>query len=265
MKIGIITGASSGMGKEFVKLTMNEKMDLDEIWVIARRKERLEAWPRLYKDQRFRILPLDLLKAEDMERLRGELADQDPQIELFIHCAGFGILGRIDEIPPQEQMEMVDLNCRCVVELTTMVLPYMRNKGRMIYLASAAAFMPQPGFAAYAAAKAFVLSYVRSLRAEVFRRGIGITLVCPGAVKTEFFNRAAGKKHLPAYKKMVMADPKKVVKKAWKDSIKGKEISIYGRLMHLFYGAAKIVPHSLILYFMREDKEQEKYQNPEES
>ena len=61
MNIGIITGASSGMGKEFVKLTMQNHLDLDEIWVIARRKERLEAWPSLYKEQKFRILPLDCL------------------------------------------------------------------------------------------------------------------------------------------------------------------------------------------------------------
>ena len=58
MNIGIITGASSGMGKEFVKLAMQNHLDLDEIWVIARRKERLEAWPSLYREQKFRILPL---------------------------------------------------------------------------------------------------------------------------------------------------------------------------------------------------------------
>ena len=74
--------------------------------------------------------------------------------------------------------------------------------------------LPQPGFAVYAASKAFVLSYVRALRAESREKQLRVTAVCPGAVKTEFFNRALTKKHLPAYKKLVMADPKKVVKKA---------------------------------------------------
>ena len=83
MNIGIITGASSGMGKEFVKLTMQNHLDLDEIWVIARRKERLEAWPSLYKEQKFRILPLDLQKKEDVECLKQILEETQPHIELW--------------------------------------------------------------------------------------------------------------------------------------------------------------------------------------
>ena len=123
MKIGIITGASSGMGKEFVKLTMSEQLNLDEIWVIARRKERLEAWQKHYTEQTFRVLPLDMQKREDLAVLREELQKVQPEISLMIHCAGFGIMGRIDEIDVEEQLEMVDVNCRSVVELTTMVLP----------------------------------------------------------------------------------------------------------------------------------------------
>lgn len=254
MRIGIITGASSGMGKEFVKLTMNENLGLDEIWVIARRKERLEAWQRLYSNQTFRVLSLDLGKQECLDRLKEELAQEQPQIALMIHCAGFGVMGRIDEIPVEEQMEMVDLNCRTVVALTSMFLPYMENGGRMLYMASAAAFLPQPGFAVYSATKAFVLSYARALRAECRDRNYDITVVCPGAVKTEFFKRAAEKKHLPAYKKMVMADAKKVVRKAWKDNQAGKEISVYGKRMKLFHAAVKILPHRVFLHFMGRQK-----------
>ena len=204
MKIGIITGASSGMGKEFVKLTMSEQLNLDEIWVINR---------YTYRETLYRT---DIpgvaagyaeaggsggLKRRTAEGAAGNITDD--------HCAGFGIMGRIDEIDVEEQLEMVDVYCRSVVELTTMVLPYMERGGRMIYVASSAAFLPQPGFAVYSATKAFVLSFVRSLRVECREQNLGITVVCPGAVKTEFFKRAAEQKHLPAYKKMVMADPKR--------------------------------------------------------
>ena len=250
MNIGIITGASSGMGKEFVKLTMQNHLDLDEIWVIARRKERLEAWPSLYKEQKFRILPLDLQKKEDVECLKQILEETQPHIELFVHCAGFGIMGKIQDISMEEQAEMVDVNCRSVVEISSLLLPYMKYRGRKIYMASAAAFLPQPGFAVYAASKAFVLSYVRALRAENRERQLRVTAVCPGAVKTEFFNRALTKKHLPAYKKLVMADPKKVIKKAWKDNEQNKEISVYGKAIKLTHLVTKILPHSLFLQFI---------------
>lgn len=250
MKIGIITGASSGMGKEFVKLTMQEEADLEEIWVIARREERLRVWQKLYKDQTFRILPLDLRNREDVEALRAAIEELQPEIELFIHSAGFGIMGDIDEISMEEQAEMVDVNCKSVVELTSIVLPYMRTHGRMIYMASASAFLPQPGFAVYAASKSFALSYVRALKAENRSKNLKITAVCPGAVKTEFFNRALVKKHLPAYKKMVMADPKKVVKKAWKDNLRDKDVSVYSPAIRIFRAGAKILPHSFFLKFM---------------
>ncbi|MCD8018251.1 MAG: SDR family NAD(P)-dependent oxidoreductase, partial [Clostridiales bacterium] len=221
MRIGIITGASSGMGKEFVKLTMSEQMNLDEIWVIARREERLQAWQKHYKQQPFRGIPMDMQKREELARLRETLSECCPEIALMIHCAGFGIMGRMDEIPIEEQLEMVDVNCRSLVELTDIVVPYMEEGGRMIYMASASAFIPQPGFAVYAATKSFALSYVRSLRVELRGRNLRITAVCPGAVKTEFFKRACEKKHMPSYKKLVMSDPKKVVQKAWRDNQMG--------------------------------------------
>ncbi len=250
MKIGIVTGASSGMGKEFVKLILKEQTQLDELWVIARRKDRLEAWAKHYKNQKFRTLALDLQKEDDLKKLKGLLEEEDPRISLFIHSAGFGIMGRIDEISTEEQMEMVDVNCKSVAALTSMVLPYMATGGRMIYLASAAAFIPQPGFALYSATKSFVLSYVRSLRAEERNKKLRITAVCPGSVKTEFFNRAAQKEDVPAYKKMVMAEAKDVVKKAWRDNRYNKDVSVYGAPMQLFRFAVKIVPHQCILFFM---------------
>ena len=250
MNIGIITGASSGMGKEFVKLTMQNHLDLDEIWVIARRKERLEAWPSLYKEQKFRILPLDLQKKEDVECLKQILEETQPHIELFVHCAGFGIMGKIQDISMEEQAEMVDVNCRSVVEISSLLLPYMKYRGRMIYMASAAAFLPQPGFAVYAASKAFVLSYVRALRAENRERQLRVTAVCPGPVKTEFFDIAESTGVIPLYKRLVMANPKRVVQKAIRDSIAGREISVYGITMKAFRLLCKMMPHRLLLAVM---------------
>ena len=94
------------------------------------------------------------------------------------------------------------------------------------------------------------MRHVRALNQELRSRRIYVTAVCPGAVKTEFFNRALTKKHLPAYKKLVMADPKKVIKKAWKDNEQNKEISVYGKAIKLTHLVTKILPHSLFLQFI---------------
>ncbi len=251
MKIAIVTGASSGMGKEFVNTLIREEKNLDEIWVIARREERLKRWAELYDSPNFRVFALDLREQKHINVLKEALEEQKPEVQCFVHSAGFGILGTIEEISEEEQLEMVDVNCRSVVALTKIVLPYMSEKGRMIYMASASAFMPQPGFAVYAASKAFVLSFVRSLRREQRGKKLKITAVCPGAVKTEFFCRAAENKHLPAYKKMVMADMKKVVKKAWRDNNRDVEVSVYGNIMNLFRLTAKLLPHSFLLNFVK--------------
>lgn len=250
MKVAIITGATSGMGQEMVKMVMRQERSLDEIWLLARRKDRLEKMKNCGYPGKIRTFAVDLVKKEDRETFYQALSELSPEITIFIHAAGFGIMGQIAEIPREEQEEMVELNVTSYVSMTSHLLPYMVAGGRMIYFASASAFLPQPGFAVYAASKAFVLSYVRSLRAESRHLGLRITAVCPGAVKTEFFERAAVSQKLPFYKQLVMADPKKVVKKAWKDNKKGREISVYGIFMQAFFLLTKLLPHRCFLHFM---------------
>ncbi|MBR5047692.1 MAG: SDR family NAD(P)-dependent oxidoreductase [Eubacterium sp.] len=249
--IAIVTGAGSGMGSQMVRHIVTDKVKVDEIWVLGRRRNRLESLQDQYPGTRFRPVTIDLKSRDEREAFGNLLKQEKPRIRIFVHAAGFGIMGRIDEIPVSEAEEMVDVNIEACVSLTGYVLPYMEEGGQMIYFASSAAFLPQPGFAVYAASKAFVLSYVRALRAECRGRLLRITAVCPGAVKTEFFDRAAAGHELPAYKKLVMADSAKVAKKAWEDNRRNREISVYGFLMKLFHIAAKIIPHRLFLRFLR--------------
>ena len=131
-----------------------------------------------------------------------------------------------------------------------MVLPYMAKKSRIIQLASAAAFLPQPRFAVYAATKSYVLSFSRALNRELADTGIRVTAVCPGPVRTEFFDLAEQTGTIPLYKKLVMADPVKVVEKAFRDSLAGKSISVYGGAMKGFQVLAKVMPHEFLLKFM---------------
>lgn len=263
----IITGASSGMGKEFVKQVDAGFSKVDEIWLIARRKEVLEELTVGCK-HRCRILAYDLCNKQAQEEIGQLLVTERPQITLLVNSAGYGILGEfyqnangntdpVNDLEEnsrewmREQTGMVALNCEALTALTYLCIPYMKRGGRIIQLASSAAFLPQPKFAVYAATKSYVLSFSRALNEELRKQNIYVTAVCPGPVDTDFFDRAEKGADTLFIKKIVMAKPDKVVAKALMDAGNKKEVSVYGILMQLFFWASKIMPHKLMLICMR--------------
>ncbi len=249
MKIAMITGASSGMGRETaIQLADRFGGRLDEIWLIARRKDRLEGLEGQLPVP-VRRFPVDITDRIQLEKLKMALEQYRPRIVFLVNAAGFGKIGRAGEVALEDEMGMVRLNCQALCAVTHLALPYMQKNGRILQYASSAAFLPQPGFAIYAATKAFVLSYSRALHVELKERGICVTAVCPGPVKTEFFQIAETTGTMPIYKQLAMADPKKVVKQAIRDSLMGRTVSVYGILMKLFHLLCKAVPHKWILKF----------------
>ena len=176
-KIAIVTGASSGMGREMVYLLADHFAALEEIWVIARRKDRLEELVGKVPVS-LRILPFDLSDEEDLCMLSGLLKQEQPNVKILVNGAGYGKTGAAGTIPGSLSTGMVRLNDEALVAVTEMVVPYISGNSRIIQFASAAAFMPQPGFAVYAASKSFVLSYSRALAAELKKKEIYVTAVC---------------------------------------------------------------------------------------
>lgn len=246
-RIAVITGASSGMGKEFVRQLAGSKLEPDEIWLIARRKDVLCKICEEYPNQKFRLLPLDLEKEESWMIYQKELERIHPAIQLLINAAGYGVIGNTDEIGVDDQIGMIRLNCEALEAMTQISIPYLKRGSRMIQVASASAFLPQPGFNVYAASKAFVVSYSRALGRELRKKEIYVTAVCPGPVQTEFFERAEKISHSPDYKKAFRASKEKVVAKALKDSKKKKSVSVYGFSMNMMRIGAKLIPHELLL------------------
>ena len=251
MKIAVITGASSGMGREFT-LAIDKKYGavLDEIWVLARRKERLEELENKVKT-RLRIFSIDLLQQESYGKYIEKLKKYNPTVGILVNSSGFGKIGDFSEISREDNLSMIDLNCQALTKVTYDTLPFMKKGGRIINLASSAAFLPQPGFAVYAAGKSYVLSFSQALKYEVMDRGIFVTAVCPGPVKTEFFHIAEENSQMPLYKKLVMANPVKVVDKALRDAMAGKTKSVYGLTMQAFQVLCKLVPHEWILKLLQ--------------
>ena len=246
MKIAIVTGASSGMGRETAIQLADRFGGMSEIWLIARREKRLKELAEVLPVPS-RCFSIDLTDPEGLKALKEALVSCDPEVKVLVNASGYGKIGRVGGVPLEEETGMVRLNCESLCAVTHLVLPYMSQNGRIIQYASSAAFLPQPGFAVYAATKAFVLSYSRALNEELKSRGIRVTAVCPGPVKTEFFSIAETTGRIPLYKELTMADPIKVVRLAIRDSIMGKPVSVYGFVMKAFFLLSKAVPHGVIL------------------
>lgn len=234
------------MGRDFVKELIKQK-NVDEIWMLARRKDRLESIAA-NAEGRLRVLAQDLTKMATFEELERLLEEEQPQIQYLVNAAGAGRMGSVEEISYENHAFVLDINVRALTCMSRICIPYMSKGSRIIQLCSGSAFMPQPEFASYAASKSYVLSFSRALRQEVKAKGISVTAVCPGPVNTEFFE-AAGSEITPA-KKRFLAESKDVVKKALKDAKAGKELSIYGFHMKLVHLAGKILPTSVIFTLM---------------
>ena len=246
MKIAVVTGASSGLGREFARQISARYSKFDEIWLIARRTERLEEVADEIK-LTSRVISLDLSSNDELLSLKELFEENTPDIKLLVNCAGYGKSGSFDELDYDEQLGMIDINCRALTAVTKLCLPYISSNSRIIELASAAAFMPQPDFAVYAATKAYVLNFSKAINKELKPKKITVTAVCPGPVDTEFFDIAG--KNVKPLKRMVMAKPENVVEQAIKDAALGNELSIYGRTMKLAHVAGRFLPHRLLMKF----------------
>lgn len=249
MNIIIITGASSGMGREFALQMDLYFTNIDEFWLISRNEEKLKKVAGLLT-HKTRILPMDVTDSRNLDTLEDILIEQNATVRMLINCAGFGLMGSFVEQPTESALSMIRLNCEALTEMTHRMIPYMRRNSRIIQLASSAAFLPQPDFAVYAATKSYVLSFSRALNEELKPFGITVTGVCPGPVDTPFFDIAEQNGSTLAIKKYVMASPDKVVNQALKDSYYRHAMSVYSlpiKILHVLSGA---VPHGIILNVM---------------
>ncbi|UQT47270.1 SDR family NAD(P)-dependent oxidoreductase [Flavonifractor plautii] len=187
MKIAIVTGASSGLGMAFVR-RLDALGGLDEIWGVARRGADGGAGGGAAHP--------DAASGPGSDPIgeRGDPAGsherEEPEVAVLVNAAGFGKFGTCAELTLQETCGMIDLNCRAAAALTAAVLPYMGRGSRVLEICSSAAFQPLPGFNVYAATKAFLLRYSRALRWEAAPRGIRVTAVCPGWIRTDFMDVA---------------------------------------------------------------------------
>jgi short-subunit dehydrogenase len=253
MNVAIITGASSGIGFEFVRLVDSAFDSVDELWLIARRRERLLEIQHIAR-HKVRVLAMDLTKEAQIERLEDLLEETNAVVRLLINCAGYGLTGNFPVNSKDGQLGMIRLNCEALTHVTYSVLPYLRSNSRILMMASSAAFVPQPGFAVYAATKSYVLSFSRALATELKQNEVFVTAVCPGPVDTPFFDRAershsdSSREKVEKLKKMFLVSPEKVARQALYDALKKKDVSVIGLPMHGLQLLTKCLPHSFLLW-----------------
>lgn len=246
LKVVIVTGASSGIGEEFVKQLDQSFSRIDEIWMVARNVKKMEEIAASLENKS-RILGLDLEKENQRRELQLLIETEKPNICMLVNCAGFGLMGDFEQLDLQEQLNMVELNCKALTAVTYMAIPYMVRNGRILQLASSAAFVPQAHFAVYAATKSYVLSFSRALQEELLPKEIYVTAVCPGPVDTPFFDRAETNGQTLALKKNFSVTAKAVVKDALIAAKKRKTVAVCSVPMKLFRLVCKVIPHSWIL------------------
>ena len=199
MNIAIITGASSGLGMVFFKKVIERYPTLDEVWLIARREERLKALAGQYPNKTIRVLPLDLSDTKSFEILDSVLQENNPNIKVLINNAALDRAGLFREMEPADILSIINLNVMGMTMLNQSCLPYMNKGSYEIISGSIGAFVPNPWRTVYSASKVYNRFFARALREEERKRGINIMLLSPGNMDTEMNDRSEAKGKLSIF------------------------------------------------------------------
>ncbi len=243
MKIAVITGASSGMGREFV-YAVDREYELDEIWVIDRNGEKLETLRSECRNS-LRTLPWDLSDMSHFDEYRKMLKEQNPQIHLLINDAGYGLFGPFETLDLDETLGIMDVNDKALTAFCMISLPYMKKGDSIINMGSNSSWQPVPYQAVYGASKAYVLSFSRAIGRELKSRGIHVMCVCPGWIKTDFQERAKHDEVIKYVDRWYTA--KEVIDQAMIDLKKKKKVSILGAPVRRQVRLVKHLPVDLIM------------------
>ena len=247
--ITLITGASSGIGRELARVFARNGHDLA---LVARRKERLEELTREIEAAHARrpiVIVADLEKPEALATIANALGSAGVEPQYLVNNAGFGLLGRADASDRKPQLAMIDLNMRALTALSLAFIPALeRHQGGILNVGSMAGFLPGPGMAVYYASKAYVRSFSGALHHELKPRGIRVTNLAPGPVPTEFGERAGSKTiDTPS---LLTQNAEYVAELGYRGLMEGKHLVVPGRLNRAVVEFVSFVPRGLLLKVM---------------
>lgn len=219
-QIAIVTGATGGIGKEFVKELLRE--EVDEIWAIGRNKSKLAELTKEF-GEKIKEISIDLSKVNELDILESLLQSEKPNVSFLVNNAGMAKMGEYNEFSNEEIEKTVSINCTAAVLMCNMCIPYMQSGSHILNISSAASFQPLPYLNLYSCTKTFLTYYSRSLNLELKSKKISVTAVCPGWVDTDLLEKERNGRPI---KFKGLTTKEVVVKYAIKDSKKGKDMSI---------------------------------------
>ncbi|WP_196600973.1 SDR family NAD(P)-dependent oxidoreductase [Pectinatus frisingensis] len=248
MNIALISGASSGLGCEFVKL-LSQEGSLDAIWCIARSQPKLLAMKKSLT-MPLQLFFLDLTDKNSIDSIQTALNKEKPNIKCLINAAGIGKIGSYNDISLSDCSTIVDLNCRAAMLLTQAALPFMHPHSHILQICSTAAFQPLPYFNIYAASKVFLYYYSRALQIELTTRHISVTAVCPYWIKdTNFIDTAQKTADNTYIKRFIFASRcQKIAIKALRDAKRDHSVSTPGIICTIHHFIAKFIPFSIMMH-----------------
>ncbi len=243
MKIAVVTGASSGIGREFV-YAVDKKYSFDEIWVIARRAERLEELKGKCRNT-IRPVALDLAADADLKAYAELLEKEKPEIALLVNAAGCGVFGPFEEKDLDALLHSARLNALSLTAMCHLSLPCMKSGSAIINMGSNSSWQPVPYQAVYGASKSYVLSLSRAIGRELCPRGVHVMCVCPGWIKTEFQQHAKHDEYIRYVDRWY--GPEEVAAQAMKDLEKKKTVSILGAPVRRQVALVKHLPVDMVM------------------
>ena len=257
MSAALITGASSGIGAVFAEELAKQTKNLV---LVARSDQKLQQIAEKLQAKyqiEVQIIPQDLTEPEAVNHLFSKLETQQIEIDFLINNAGFGDYGAFSQTQWENQQKMIQLNVLALVELTHKFLPLMisNKQGKIINVASTAAFQAIPYLSVYAATKAFVLNFTEAIWAENQNTGVKIMALCPGPTKTEFFKEAGWKRYNSNSTEYQNADdPLEIVQTALKAIEEDKSYSVPGKFLNqIITKVSRFFPRDMITKFVEKE------------
>lgn len=250
MDIAIITGASSGLGVKFLEAIIDKYPNLDEYWIIARRKERLDELASKYKEKKIICVKADLTSEQSYEEIANLLEKDNPNISILINNAGYEKSGLFVEMNLSDIQNMINVNMKGMAVIQRLCVPYMKEGSFSVITCSVSSFVPVPHQAVYSASKKYVYYFGRALRAELSSKKINVLLLCPGNMDTEM-NPKGQARQSEQINKLPFLDMGKLTKKALEKAKNGKAVYTPGCFYKFYYIMAKVLPSSIMIHVVK--------------